>query len=59
VPPGSEVEGVEMIPHEGPPQEWRWEMVDTAEGRGVRMQVEDCGRRALYYRVKYSLKENT
>lgn len=56
LPPGANLRKVEMVPHEGEPEEWACEVVETSEGTGLRMHVEDSGLRALYYRVRHALR---
>ncbi len=56
LPPAARVEAVEMVPHEGESQSWEYALDKTDDGLKVRMHVEDCGRRALYYRLRYCLR---
>jgi hypothetical protein len=58
LPPGATLGSVAVVAHDGavaPGTEWK--PVDTADGPGIRMRVEDCGQKAMYYRVSYRLKE--
>ena len=55
VPPGARVTGVEMVPHDGEPRPWDHRLAESAEGAEVEMFVEDCGKEAMCYRIRYEL----
>ena len=55
VPPGARVQAVEIVPHEGKAGKWSAILKGTGDSRRLEMKVEDCGDRALYYRVRYRL----
>ena len=55
LPPAAKVRGVEMVSHAGKVRAWPAILVDTGDGICLDMKLEDCGRRALYYRVRYAL----
>ena len=55
LPPGADIQKVEIVPHEGKPRKWDFVKVQTSDGPGLRIYVEDSGVEAMYYRVKYSL----
>jgi hypothetical protein len=55
-PQGAVISRVEMVPHEGDPEPWDYELISRGNGPGIRMHVIDCGERALYYRITYALK---
>ena len=56
LPPGAVLKDVQMLPHENEPEDWAFEQVVTNKGPGLRLRVEDCGKKALYYRVRYVIK---
>ena len=56
LPPGAKVGAVEMVGHNGKTRPWKADPIDTPDGPGLEMYVEDCGADALYYRVRYSLR---
>lgn len=53
LPPGARIDSVEMVPHQGQTVPWQYEEIKMDDGPGVRTHVEDCGKRALYYRIRY------
>ena len=55
LPPKAKVSVVEMVPHQGKKVKWPAETIMMENGDCVKMKVEDCGGRALYYRIKYHL----
>jgi len=55
LPPGADVQAVEMVPHEGAPTPWQAETIDTPDGPGLRLQAADCGFEAKYVRVRYEI----
>ena len=55
LPPGAQVQAVEMVPHKGKARKWSHEVIGDPDTTWVSMKVEDCAGRALYYRVRYRL----
>lgn len=51
LPPGAKVKVVDMIPHKGRKTKWAAKL----DGDQVVMKVNDCGGKALYYRITYRL----
>jgi hypothetical protein len=55
LPPGAKVKTVEMIPHNGCKRTWPGRVITTETGETMEMKVEDCGGKAMYYRITYLL----
>ena len=55
LPPGAVLKAVEMVTHGGKTRPRRSAMVQTADGPGLEIYVEDCAGQALYYRIRYDL----
>lgn len=57
LPPGAKLKAVEMVTHNGAVRPCRAEPIDTDDGPGLEMRVQDCALTPLYYRVRYRLRQ--
>ena len=55
LPPGAKAGAVSMVTHGGKCRSWPAASVQTPDGPGLELYVEDCAGKALYYRVQYTL----
>jgi len=56
MPPGAAVRGVAMVPHQGRVAKHPATISSTDDGEQVTLRVQDCGKKAKYYRIKYRLR---